>query len=172
MYASFALFYSPLILLAISQKPKPRWKMQPDKIFVRTMYFGRPPEISHWSIIDGNTERLLTWFATYIYCPFFEERTKKHTESVISTSVYIPIETPKDCWDEDYHYQYDAKTGGCNPYNLEIDTIDCPNLPLLFLYLGTLRGIFGPSTQLPRPIASEWLVRLCNFDALKYSSWQ
>ena len=36
---------------------------------------------------------------------------------------------------------------------LEVDTINFPNFQLLLQGFGPFRGIFGPPTQLPRPIA-------------------
>ena len=50
--------------------------------------------------------------------------------------------------------------------------IDYFKFPMIFLDFVPFRGIFGPSTQLLRPVASERLVHLCHFNVLKYSSGQ
>ena len=65
----FVYFVSPLILLAISHKPRPRWKMQLDKIAVRTLDFGIPPKTSYWSILCWDLDHWFPWYATNINFP-------------------------------------------------------------------------------------------------------
>ena len=46
----------------------------------------------------------------------------------------------------------------------DIYTINHPKLQFHMLTFGTFRGIFGPTTQLSRPVPSDCKLILCHFD--------
>ena len=128
--------------------------MQPASTFSTTLYFGRPSGIPYCRIIHGDMDCWLLWCATDMHFPMFWGADKnKNREWIIYIDIY-PERNTKVL----LIWRLLLSTG-CKQWVsvllavLEIETINYPNFWLPSRDFGPFKGIFGPSIQLPSPIA-------------------